>query len=438
MPDLIKKAWRKCGITTGTFSASFFSDEDFAPSLQTSTQGHVPSLFPTLNPLFPENAFVPPSLTSPSTSSPASSGSSSTGPPHPAPSSRSPHSPTLSDDESEPEELPDPRSATGHPNSDGEESDGWEELEELPEAGDREAPGQPLILTPPPSGSLDSEAASPVVNTAAVTRIQALLPGARQAVRTSAPPRFESDSGSEDSTDESDAETEDPERTAECQAALARVRRLEEENRGLLAYARFTEANCKLAHHQINTLHKQLNHKRTRKAAGRSKTIHVNARCITTGEGAQRCAKEEAARTLKSKNKPELEDIAYVLGLPLGANKPEILDAVTRFFESNPEFKTKDKFSGLFTGRKRTLPSDLHDENLPPPSQRPRVVESDPRTSINSTPGPSSFGDHRSLNANPTSAPNTFLFGAFGAMAAPSVSTSLLYYQSASQSDRTA
>ncbi|KAM5539211.1 hypothetical protein V8D89_007084 [Ganoderma adspersum] len=147
-------------------------------------------------------------------------------------------------------------------------------------------------------------------------------------------------------------------------------------------------------------MHKQLNHK----------TINVNARCITTGEGARQCAEEEAARaaeekkeekrtkkdqeakarqnehkrmkldnsfaftgTLKSKNKSELPDVAYVLRLPLGGNKADVLNAVTQFFELNPEFKTKDKYSGLF-GRKRVLPSDLHDKNLPPLSQCPWMV----------------------------------------------------------------
>ncbi len=56
--DLVKKAWRKCRITTETFSADFFPDADFAPSQCTSTAAHLPPSFPTINPLFPVNATI--------------------------------------------------------------------------------------------------------------------------------------------------------------------------------------------------------------------------------------------------------------------------------------------------------------------------------------------------------------------------------------------
>ena len=45
--DLIRKAWYKSGITSETWSANFFAEEDFAPSYGTSTVAHVPPSYPT-------------------------------------------------------------------------------------------------------------------------------------------------------------------------------------------------------------------------------------------------------------------------------------------------------------------------------------------------------------------------------------------------------
>ncbi|KAJ2984967.1 hypothetical protein NUW54_g10310 [Trametes sanguinea] len=44
--SLIRKAWWNSGITSGTWSADFFSEEDFAPSYATSAIAHVPLSYP--------------------------------------------------------------------------------------------------------------------------------------------------------------------------------------------------------------------------------------------------------------------------------------------------------------------------------------------------------------------------------------------------------
>lgn len=44
--SLVRKAWFNSGITSGTWSASFFNEADFAPSYATSTRAHVPPSYP--------------------------------------------------------------------------------------------------------------------------------------------------------------------------------------------------------------------------------------------------------------------------------------------------------------------------------------------------------------------------------------------------------
>jgi len=44
LPETIKKAWAKCGIWP--FNPNIFTDEDFAPSVSTSTKGHFPASYP--------------------------------------------------------------------------------------------------------------------------------------------------------------------------------------------------------------------------------------------------------------------------------------------------------------------------------------------------------------------------------------------------------
>ncbi|KAJ3001432.1 hypothetical protein NUW54_g4317 [Trametes sanguinea] len=47
--SLIRKAWQQSGITSGTWSADFFSEEDFALSYTTSAVAHVPSTYPKID-----------------------------------------------------------------------------------------------------------------------------------------------------------------------------------------------------------------------------------------------------------------------------------------------------------------------------------------------------------------------------------------------------
>lgn len=234
---------------------------------------------------------------------------------------------------------------------------------------------------------------------------------------------------------------------AQLQAAQERIRELEAEAQGYLAYARFSEAHAKIAQIQINSLQQQVNHKKNRRSGRRSKTLRTTAICITTGEGARICAEDEAAQqaeaerkeavrsakaakakeaqekreamknnpsfaftgTLKSQKKPGLQDIAYVIGLPTGGSVSELLQSITRWFDADPARKAEPRYAALFsTSRKRPLPSDVRNENIPPPSNRQRLngpAPAPPAPSSNASPlelGSSRFfGSVRTVNPPP-------------------------------------
>ncbi|THH29399.1 hypothetical protein EUX98_g4774 [Antrodiella citrinella] len=70
--------------------------------------------------------------------------------------------------------------------------------------------------------------------------------------------------------------------------------------------------------------------------------------------------------SIKYKSREELDDIAYVLGLPMamfeGARAMDIRDALEKEFQKRPSLKNDPRFSGLFTAnRNSTLKRKLED-----------------------------------------------------------------------------
>ena len=192
--------------------------------------------------------------------------------------------------------------------------------------------------------------------------------------------------------------------------------RLRHENEILQARSTHANAHAAIAHWHINALMAHINHK---KSSRKGKcTIRTTARCLTVGEGAEECDKEEAEEAaeaarkeeeqrrkeqeeadrqlerelaatndshvfsgvLARKRKEDLKMIAFALGLPLSGTNAQLSTAITEHLKAHPaRYAADPKFAGLFTaanglsrGQKRTLPSELNDENIPPPSQRPR------------------------------------------------------------------
>ncbi|CDO68229.1 hypothetical protein BN946_scf184870.g3 [Trametes cinnabarina] len=67
----------------------------------------------------------------------------------------------------------------------------------------------------------------------------------------------------------------------------------------------------------------------------------------------------EFTGALSSKKKEELKDVAFMLALspPDKATRQDILDDITRHFNSNPALKADKRFSGLFTRQRKAYPA---------------------------------------------------------------------------------
>ncbi|KAJ8587016.1 hypothetical protein M405DRAFT_906790, partial [Rhizopogon salebrosus TDB-379] len=83
--------------------------------------------------------------------------------------------------------------------------------------------------------------------------------------------------------------------------------------------------------------------------------------------------------SLSTKNRDDLIDIAGAFQISALGTKRKLLNAIREHFESHPELKDDEHFSGLFTGRtrgqKRSFnegPLDENDQNAPP-ATRPRL-----------------------------------------------------------------
>lgn len=113
--------------------------------------------------------------------------------------------------------------------------------------------------------------------------------------------------------------------------------------------------------------------------------------------------------TLKSQKKPGLQDIAYVIGLPTEGSVAQLLESITRYFDTNPVRKTEPKYAALFSSsRKRALPTELEEENIPPSPCHPRLQAPLPRPPSELSSQPDAglsrfFGDP--ISQNPSALP---------------------------------
>ncbi|KAI0676162.1 hypothetical protein C8Q78DRAFT_1008381 [Trametes maxima] len=190
---------------------------------------------------------------------------------------------------------------------------------------------------------------------------------------------------------------------ARIQALEAEVASLRAKEKVLESRVRYTEAHAALARWQIGGLQEQLNHQSAKKKR-KKRTLRTKAICITVGEGLRECEEADRRRAeeeerkrrererkeqqqeerqgererlvadtstsfkgaLARKPKPELKDIAYALGLPMEGKNAELVASIIKHLFNSA--------NGLaHCAPKRPLPAEINDENVPPPSQRPRI-----------------------------------------------------------------
>lgn len=209
--------------------------------------------------------------------------------------------------------------------------------------------------------------------------------------------------------------------------------KLHQQNRMLQSQKKHAEAHTAIARWHIGALTTQLNLKNARKGRGRRRTLKTHARCITTGYGALECEREDAEKraevarkeegrlqrenqeavravererlaadpthvfsgALARKVKDELKLIALALHLPIEAKKTkaQIVELITAHLQASADQYAGDPryadlysaTNGLASYQKRPLPSDMQDENSPPPPRHIRLPSDDATNPLTAT-----------------------------------------------------
>ncbi|KAG1818863.1 hypothetical protein EV424DRAFT_1323615 [Suillus variegatus] len=184
----------------------------------------------------------------------------------------------------------------------------------------------------------------------------------------------------------------------------SQVRAAESKVQAAESKIRAAEAHCTMALSEVDAMKKKLN-----SHTGKKKTcaLNINAHWLTSAQGLKECEEQEMAKeatwkkkeeaqeraaarkaaqqaahaqgatstcftgSLSTKNKDDLIGIAGALQISTAGIKPELLRTIKEHFESHPEVKNNECFSGLFascscTGQKQTFNEGPSDENGPP------------------------------------------------------------------------
>ncbi|CDO71859.1 hypothetical protein BN946_scf184940.g6 [Trametes cinnabarina] len=261
--DLVCKAWRTSGITTGDFSADTFSEADYAPSRAFSYLAHILPSYPTHDPLFPENRHQPPAPFSPS---PVNV------PPSPTPSM--------------------------HPESqvDNLASDSSDDADDLDDSDNSNNPSPAMADFAPARASSNN--------------IHPSLPGPFAPPAESATQLCTSRLAINDSFTSERAHLRDRTRTLRQQRSTPallshlqdQVCALRDELTDLYARYWHTEAHAKLAELHIGDLQKQLNYI-SQKHRRKRRPLCTTAICLTTGEGLAMSQQQEAEEAAKAEQR---------------------------------------------------------------------------------------------------------------------------------------
>lgn len=213
----------------------------------------------------------------------------------------------------------------------------------------------------------------------------------------------------------------------------AQIAKLIVQNEALSSRVAFLEAHCSMAVSEIRDLKTWMNARDQKKK--KKKLLNVNARCLNSDEGmiacdrrdeeerrkaeekgkaaARKLAKEQERErvraergpvtafvgALSSKNKPDLQEIAEALALSKDGTKQELQDRINGYFIAYPRFKEDPKYLGLFLrgnrGQKRPAQAISNDQNTPPEGLNGPQTNR-PRHDLE--PGPSTSTMSRSLS----------------------------------------
>ncbi|TFY73539.1 hypothetical protein EWM64_g10473, partial [Hericium alpestre] len=456
--ETILKAWHSSGLNP--IDPDIFTDFHFAPSMSSSTLGHLPASFPTYDPFFVQNA----DDSDPENDERDGAGTTPSAEP---------------DDGHMVMNMSDEDGNARDESSDSDSDDEADEVEQGQDEDNREdcpdENGEPKPDEVP--GMVPAEEVREV-NDADMTATDAAsngTPVVEDNTTEAVCQKSVSDEDTTEGTHLSKSRSNSP-HLNRTQSHMARPRagrtrpktmlqELAEErqkNRKLeaekaMVYSRLerAEAHCKLAKWEIGCVKKQLNQKKKPK----KKNLIWDARCLTSGVGAAACntleearrakeaekeegharkAQEEATRkehreqrvgdssfaftgSLSSKSKPLLEDTASDLRLNATGTKDAIRTAIKSHLLAHPELKDNPRYKAIYPGtraRKRTLPLDLHDENQPPAAQRLRTDITHPAHDILPVPDKEAAGPSHSP-ANATFATSSFPASANMAVARP-------------------
>ncbi|KAJ3868182.1 hypothetical protein EV359DRAFT_77935 [Lentinula novae-zelandiae] len=100
--------------------------------------------------------------------------------------------------------------------------------------------------------------------------------------------------------------------------------------------------------------------------------------------------------SLNSKNKTELEDIAFSLGLDIDATAIILKIQIDAHFNATPSLKQDPRYMGLFTRKRKRAPVLSENDDIRPSSSR-RLLSPNPRS-----PSPSSYSLHHRSHSPPS------------------------------------
>lgn len=320
----ILAAWTKAGIRP--LNPSIFTSEDFAPSADTSTEAHLPSSFPTMI-----------------------------------------HS------------IPEPPTAVFE----------WENnfSDNMDDSDDSDADMDTSATHAEPAGNYNNSSLNP---TMLVTSTGTAHTQEQDTRSMEAPTRntntVETRSMSRLATPvPQTSTTTKPIRSFTLLEAQNELRSLRAQMQELESRCETAEAHCKLAHHEISALKFRLNKRQKKK----DRRFRSSASLLTSEEGRKEWNEERRRReekqqeqeaaeaekkklsearniqrcttaasgiftgALKSKKKPELEDIAAAFGLSYEGTKACLMQRITDHMSGHPDLESNPRFCGLFAAQKR-------------------------------------------------------------------------------------
>ncbi|CDO76318.1 hypothetical protein BN946_scf184751.g10 [Trametes cinnabarina] len=370
--SLIKKAWYSSGITSGTWSADFFDEADFAPSYTTSTQIHVPPSYPH--------------------------------PPSPAPCETSTDPGSSHDDSTESNTQPAQLAFEG-----------------------ATAPLEHVRLSllpddsPPPCSLSRSSTLTPWASNCSVSPSNLVFTSKGQSKRTLRQDhelqRLEKTTAR---LEEENAALHVQIKHARAHAAIAlwHLSRVQHElnrkksSRKRRAQFRTTAALITAGEGAEECAQLE------REAAEREQQRQAEQQRKLEREHARQAERERIANddhvvfsgALSRKVKDDLKDIAFTLGLPTHGTNAELCKIITTHLQAqSAQYCTNPRFAGLFiaanglaSAQKRALPPDLQDENNPPTPHRRRTES----PSIALTPAAHSHTLHSTPQTSPPSTPS--------------------------------